>query len=744
LLTYTQGAEELALYYSNPEEGNNVEEMRAVISCYCLSNPGEPVCSLKSLIHETIAERAAVRVFPHFPFFFETEVGRSRYDWGTYSPPAAHLRDLSEPHMGVPYRERIRNYTEGMLMWSHSPVGYDHHCPGYEKILTKGLEGIIDEADNRARGPLTEGERAFLVSVVRSDRAVIKLADRFAAEAEKVLANLKETGGLDAEAESNLKRIAAAAGRVPAKPAGSFYEALACILFIRENIGSLESFGVSTFGHLDRMLYPYYERDLAAGKITYEEAKGLIHALLSFTDAKFGINDGAYRETSTTVVIGGCDAGGTPVFNAVTRMVVEACMENGYIGTKIIGRISSKHPEGYYGLLGGFAASRANVLAMPNDDVLTAANRRWNKALGDCRLYANGGCHEMVLAGTEVNTRADTYLNLPGVLARSFFYDAKTPIFEEFNAEDGSTGFGGFYRVCMHNVRALHDEVAAAKESYERMWRDFDAAPFYSSTLADCVENAKDLTAGGARYNSVSLSMVGAATFIDSLFVFKKLVFDEKTITAADFRKAMAENYEGREDLAAYVKNRIPRHGQDDAEYNGFARGVMHDLSRMGGQPNGRGGVVTPAFYPHDLYRGFGMGTAATPDGRRAGEFLSRGFAPGESTPIKNVTDIINSIKSFDLTLFPESFATEITLPATVGSAYRASEIASFIKVFAQSGGSTLQINVLDREELIRARAEPEKHPNLVVRVCGYSQTFNSLTDEQKDEIIERTARFQG
>jgi formate C-acetyltransferase len=94
-----------------------------------------------------------------------------------------------------------------------------------------------------------------------------------------------------------------------------------------------------------------------------------------------------------------------------------------------------------------------------------------------------------------------------------------------------------------------------------------------------------------------------------------------------------------------------------------------------------------------------------------------------------------------DLTVFPESMATEITLPLILNSRQGTAAVAALIKTFAQSGGSTLQINVLDRETLIRAREEPEKYPNLVVRICGYSQTFNSLSEQQKDEVIGRSVR---
>jgi formate C-acetyltransferase len=618
-------------------------------------------------------------------------------------------------------------------------VGYDHHCPGYDIIFEKGLEGLIADAGERLDSAETQAERDFLEAVIRSNRALTCLANRFAGEAEKLLAEDQ-----DEEGRLNLRRIAGAAGRVPANPPETFYEAAAVILFIRETYGSLEAFGQSTLGHIDRLLYPYYERDLREGRISREEALALIHALLAYTDAKFGINDGFFRETSTTIVIGGCDSRGKPVFNEVTRMVVEACMENRYIGTKIIARISSKHPGEYFSLLAEFTTSCANILVMPNDDTLIPANRRWNKAMEDARLYAGGGCHEMVLANTEVNTRADSWINLPGLFLKTMAPDAagsgELPTRELISAA-GSRNFESFYAACMDNVQRFYNIIAGIKEKYERQWNRFDAAPLYSASIADCIKNARDVSAGGARYNSISLSMVGAATFIDSLYTVKRVVFEEKQVSLEELWEILSGDWQGNETLRLYIINRLPKYGTGNNELDDFADRVLRDLSKKAGQPNGRGGIVTPAFYPHDLFIAFGLNTMATPDGRRRGAYLSRGIAPSEFSGVMSVTDVIRSLKNFDLTLFPESMATEITLPISVSSRDGTAAVSALIRSFAQSGGSTLQINVLDRETLIRAREEPEKYPNLVVRICGYSQTFNSLSDEQKDEVISRAVR---
>ncbi|MGI5846263.1 MAG: glycine radical domain-containing protein, partial [Alphaproteobacteria bacterium] len=67
--------------------------------------------------------------------------------------------------------------------------------------------------------------------------------------------------------------------------------------------------------------------------------------------------------------------------------------------------------------------------------------------------------------------------------------------------------------------------------------------------------------------------------------------------------------------------------------------------------------------------------------------------------------------------------------------------IESIIAAFLRRGGSTLQLNLLDTQQLIEAKKHPEKHPNLIVRICGYSRAFNTLDPESQDEVINRAMR---
>ncbi|MBQ1954596.1 MAG: glycyl radical protein, partial [Clostridia bacterium] len=246
--------------------------------------------------------------------------------------------------------------------------------------------------------------------------------------------------------------------------------------------------------------------------------------------------------------------------------------------------------------------------------------------------------------------------------------------------------------------------------------------------------------AGGAKYSNTALSLLGVGTFADSLFSVKTLVFDEKKLNLKELNAVLKADYEGSERLRQYILNRIPKFGTGRESVDSFANEVLADISKMFGQKNGRGGDYLPAIYPHDIFRNLGRVCGATPDGRKSGEYLSRGCSPSEFVEVRSPLDIMQSLGKIDLTNYAESVCAEITLPKlsdeTGKTAFKAL-VASFI----ENGGSSLQFNLVDKELLMEAQKHPEHHGDIIVRVCGYSAVFVALDEERQDEVISRAVR---
>lgn len=679
----------------------------------------------KALMHELLCRECRVHLFEESSFFFEISSGRSRFTWGgLQSPVGSYMHEKTADLWLNRYgSEMEKDREEGFLHGWNNPVGFDHHCPNYEVILKKGLSGIIAEAQEKLEAEQEPRKRAFYESAIRSNRALIMLQHRF----EEKAIELAEQAADDKKA-AHYDRIAKAAARVPEYPAESFYEGLCAILFYRECASSIEGLGISTFALLDRMLDPLFQADLKAGRITEEQARELLCDLLLYTDGRFDVHN-SFNETSTTIELGGCDENGEAIYNDITRLVMEAVMAVRSVNTKINLRISSKHPQEYLEKIAEIQLANLPTIMMHNDDVLIPARMKQGQEMEDVCRYVGCGCHEVVLAGSEMCTRADTWINMPRLLLASMDKHADAADFDDF------------WNAYIADVKAYHEYIAAAKNKYEAMWCEFDPYPLYSSTFPASLEKGMDVTEGGAKYNTTMFSMLGTATMIDSLYSIKKLVFDEKRLTMEQFGAILDNDFADDEVLRQLIINQIPKHGNNDEEVNVFAAKLLSDISKVSGQTNARGGKYMPAFYPHDIFRDLGGKTGATPDGRKKGVPLSRGVSPSEFVQTDSPVSLILSLDAIDFTEYADSFCAELTLPQLPEGEKGMEILLAIIKVFLQVGGSSLQLNMLNRDILVEAKKHPEMYKNVCVRVCGYSALFVTLGENVQDEVIARAVR---
>ncbi len=693
------------------------------------AHEGASAMALKALQIRLLCEECPVHLFRETDFFFEMDSGRPRHSWGgLYSPAGTFLQGRSASEWIVPYGKEIApDMAEGYLLCWNKPVGFDHHCAGYDRVLTLGLTGIIQEAEEKLATCVEQEKVAFYRAVIDANKALATLAGRFAAEGYRLAEEAEGAGDIDGAA--HYRKIAKTAERVPLYPVETFYEGLCATLFYRECVGSVEGIGISILGHFDRSLYPYYQADLAAGRITKEEALRLLCDLLLYTDTRFQVHD-TFRETSTTIELGGCDREGHMIYNELTELVLSAVYNVRSVNTKINCRISAVHPKAYLERLAALQLAHLPTFMMKNDDVLIPARVRQGQSVADARLYVGGGCHEIVLMGTEVCTRADTWISMPRLVLAAM----------EKGLSDES--FDAFYHRFLDMVKDYHRRVANAKNTYEKCWSKYDPLPLYSSSLADTLEKGKDATAGGTRYNSTALSMVGTATMIDSLYTIKKLVFEDKVLSMADFYQVIQENFAKNEPLRQRILTKLPKYGTNDPLLDTFAGKVMADVAEASsGLTNGRGGKYLPAFYPHNVFMTLGERLGATPDGRQAGKPLSRGASPSEFIETDGPLDLIRSLEKIDFTAYADSFCAELTLPRMENTKENRDILVAITEAFLEAGGSSLQLNLLDRDMLREAQAHPEQYRHLSVRVCGYSAVFVYLGKNIQEEIIARAIR---
>ena len=285
----------------------NIRALDEAVERRCGAHPEWLPWQRKAALYEVAASLAEPAVFAHCPFFYELDLGRHRREWGfgglgswLRRSPEGQALERQMAAWKVPYQTLV-------LFNGQSDVDLDHHTIGYDNLFREGLNGRIARAEARLRDELDDAQRAFLEAVIAGCRALNTLAGRFAQRA-RALADEQP----DADLKRNLTLLAEAASVVPAEPPRTYHQGLCAILFVREAVGSLDGMAVSTLGMVDRLCGPLFAADLAAGRLTLDEAYDLTRAWLAICDAKFGSEafdaasePGDHVETSTTVFIGG-------------------------------------------------------------------------------------------------------------------------------------------------------------------------------------------------------------------------------------------------------------------------------------------------------------------------------------------------------------------------------------------------------------------------------------------------------
>ncbi|MHB9107187.1 MAG: pyruvate formate lyase family protein [Armatimonadota bacterium] len=717
----------------------DLSEIERELHAFCAEHRELTPYEQKAHGYGVLAARCPVKVFRHFPFYFEFDTGRPRTSLGEGG--------IGEWFKREPFGEQLT--AEACAWWQFSgesglchawPVLDDnHHSIGNDNVFRGGLNGLIRRAETRLASA-TDKERDFLLSAVAGLRALITIAGRFADEAERLLEDEK-----DPAIRKQLRRIAGSARRCPAEPPATFFEALNTLLFMREVTQGLEGNGNSILGHLDRILLPYYERDQAEGRLMREEAKDLLCFALALFDTRFGMREKRnHCGTNTTVMVGGCDATGAPIFNEITRLIAEYYLECDYVDPKLNARVSAQHPREYFDLLAKLTAAGCNSLAIFNDDVIIPANAKMGKAVEDCRLYVGGGCQENLLENTEINSRATIYLNLAHVLLMGFFPERWAAFTEREGIApatfDGCATFDELYDAFLRNLRAVHDAHVDQRNRTEREGVRYNPCALHSATISDCLEKAKDMMAGGARYSFGSVSLTGIGTVVDSLYAIRQMVYVEKVVTIPDFAAMLERSFQGDEAFRARLL-RLPKFGQEDPAIYDFSAKVFADVARVtSGKANTRGGRYEASLFSFRSFTHQGHATGATPDGRRAGEFLSPGMSPSPQALGRecSIGQVLNGLAPVDLTDFPVVAVLDVKLPASPGG-YPPEVVTPVIRRFIDCGGSVLQINVVDPNALLDAKAHPERYPDLVVRISGYSAYFTTLPEFVQDEVIARS-----
>jgi formate C-acetyltransferase len=624
-----------------------------------------------------------------------------------------------------------------------------HLIPDYPRVLKEGFSGIHRDLKGR-RDQADEAEHAdFLDALMVCCEAARDLARRYAEEAGRLAGEEK-----DEARAAELGEIARICRKVPWDPAETFYEAVQSLWFTHMLIMAAESYpgaGLS-HGRFDQYMYPYYREDLDSGRLTGERAKEILecywvkHNYAYDFQSRVLSNQGINSGFGQLMTIGGIDADGNDASNELTWLILDVIEEMNMLEPKPNIRLHAGTPEPLLRRVAEMIARAQGSPFLMNFDENSIRGLAW-QGLPEERLwdYAPVGCLENTLQGDDRSGTVDVNVNLAKAVEMTFNSGRDAATGKRIGPDTGRVEdfrtWEEFRAAFETQLKALMDRMLSVSDEADRIRSEYEPTPYLSTLVGGCAEKGKDVTQGGPRYGFITVEGVAFATAADSLAAVKKLVYEGGKVKMADLARAVKDDYEGHEALRQTLLNKAPKYGNDDDYADEVARYLSQAWTRMVAERTSpaTGRRYRGGYLSWNYWIAFAPGTAATPDGRRKGTYLSNAIGPVDGAGRNGPTAEILSVGKMGLETAPNGASHTMSFsPSLLGDEEHITKLMAFLRAYGEKGGTALQVNVIDPDTLRTAQRRPEEYRNLLVRVTGYNAYFVMLGKEIQDEIIAR------
>jgi formate C-acetyltransferase len=580
----------------------------------------------------------------------------------------------------------------------------------YIYTIDRGLEARREEVLKSMEVQKSKGNQEgieFLEALLQSIDDIENLTDRYAKKA----------------LEMGREDIYLLLQRIPRQGAKTFHEALQFFRIIHFAMWANGNYH-NTVGRFDQYMLKYLKNDLDSGVLDHDSAFELLEEFfLTFnrdSDLYPGMQQG---DNGQSLVLGGVDEDGNEAFNMLSEMCLKASLELKLIDPKINLRVTKNTPIELYDLGTELTKEGLGFPQYSNDDIVVPGLVSKGYDIRDARNYVMAACWEFIIPGKA--------MDIPNIGAVSFVKVVNTCI--ERDLKNCST-FDAFMDKVRNEVKS---ELDILLPSLLNLYTE--PAPYLSLLNDGCVERAKDISLG-SKYNNYGIHGTGISTAVDSLASVKKFVFEDKTVTPDELSYAIGNNFEDQYELWHKLKYDSPKMGKDEDFADDIAIRVVDIFSELtDGLTNERGGCFRPGGGSAMYYLWHVRDIGASADGRKKGEPLSANFSPSLDIKLNGPVSVIKSFSKPDLKKMMNGGPLTLELHDTVFRNPESLRKVSFlVKSYMDMGGQQLQINAVNREQLIEAKKHPEQHKNLIVRVWGWSGYFVELDEMYQDHIIQR------
>lgn len=591
----------------------------------------------------------------------------------------------------------------------------------YEALLSGGVDGLRARID---AGAAANGENAFYAASRQALDLFCTCAEHLRGEA------LEAAKTAEGPRAAQLNAMAAVLANIQHGAPKAFPEALQ--LFWLYALMA----GVINYGRLDDLLGPYLAADLEAGRLTEDEAYEYVKCLWRMIENRRTTVNGC-------IIVGGRGRKHPREADVFLRLAMRAATELRYVEPQFTLRVTKDMPEEIWDSALEALGRGATYPTLYNDDVnVPAVAYAMRVDEKTAEQYVPFGCGEYVIAGQSTGT-PNTCINLLKLLEISLNegidpMDGKDKsdgvplapaselhIFEELWAQ--------YTRLLDHYLDlSIHAQV----HSYEVMRRQVSFL-FTSLLMDDCIARGKAVLDGGVRYLGSTNETYGNINTSDALWAIKDLVYDQKKYTLPQLVAAANADFAGAEDIRTalwkcdkYGNDLDTADGMADRLYQFVANGVRDRGIAAGMQ------YYLIVISNNQLNTEWGRRTAASLDGRHAGQYMNPANNPQGGANTHGPTAMLNSLAKFDARLHGASV--QNIKFATPFFGENREKIKAMFKTYFARGGCHLMVTVIDHGVLEDAVAHPERYLDLIVRVSGFSAVFVNLEPDIQQELMSR------
>ena len=644
--------------------------------------------------------------------------------------------------------DELGEFADAVETWLVKHWHSGHTLAGYEMLLNTGWGALLSRVEEQLGKAQSEKEKQTVHAFQIVLKACMSYMHRYLEEVERQLNKLKRNNNIDKGNYNDsyndgfgtrrecLERMRDALMNIEREAPETFYEALQLLTLANEmmyceNIPS----GIS-LGRIDYYLYPFYRRDVDAGRLNYEEAGELIEA--------FWLKCSCQKKAYQNMTLGGCNSDGQCSVNDLTYLCLESAANLRVDQPSVNFRWTDDMPEEAWQAVLALIRTGMGFPALLYDPCCMKAQTKddvWN--------YGFVGCVEMAIPGKENAMTELARLNLPKLLDLLLHQGKDTCSDKTFQMKNQKK-FAEFKtyeeleQVYLDELEYWVRKIIRNLNRIEHLYAEKYPLPYLSVLTEDCIGSRKDVMAGGARYTGVGFNLGGIGTAVDALAAIRDVVYDKNMVTLEACMEILDDDFEDSEQIQRYLSARAPKYGNDqsrewDVDQIAFRleKRVSDTLKEY---RNYWGGPYRLGLYTVEDHAIMGMHTGATADGRKSGESLSNSSGASQGKDTHGPTALINSVTNFPMEEAGNGMVLDVKFtPSLLEEETGKRALRSLIETYFHKGGMEMQISVVSGATLRAAQEHPENYADLIVRVSGFSAYFCSLRKATQDEIIKRT-----